>query len=231
MSVISSLRVLRHSAVTMSAVKSAVVVASLLSSRVEAQAFQYPSLQLPRVSTRDYTAALVGGAGSTALFQGREGWTSTRHVELDAGLADRKGGASLVAFVGGSVGQELTRATKEQPLDLLLTGGAGLAFGSGLTVLRVPIGVSLGHTFELDQEMSLTPYVHPRASIDLCSSCGTEKRSRSEVSLNFDLGVNFQVSQQFGIRVAGSFTGSDLAGGRDTFAVGLVWTPAALVKP
>ena len=231
MAVTSSLRALRRSAAQTTAVMSALIVASLLSSTVQAQAFQYPSLQLPHVSTRDYTAALVGGTGSTALFQWREGWTSTRHVELDAGLADRRGDASLVAFIGGSLGQELARATKDQPLDLLVTGGAGLAFGSGFTVLRVPIGVSLGHTFELDQGMSLTPYVHPRASIDLCSSCGTEKRSRSEVSLNFDLGANFQVSQQFGIRAAGSFTGSDLAGGRDTFAVGLVWTPAALAKP
>ena len=231
MAVTSSLRALRRSAAQTTAVMSALIVASLLSSTVQAQAFQYPSLQLPHVSTRDYTAALVGGTGSTALFQWREGWTSTRHVELDAGLADRRGDASLVAFIGGSLGQELARATKDQPLDLLVTGGAGLAFGSGFTVLRVPIGVSLGHTFELDQGMSLTPYVHPRASIDLCSSCGTEKRSRSEVSLNFDLGANFQVSQQFGIRAAGSFTGSDLAGGRDTFAVGLVWTPAALVRP
>lgn len=227
----SLLRVLRDSVAKTTVGMSALVVASLLSSRIDAQAYQYPSLQVPRVSTRDYTAALVGGAGSTALFQWREGWTSTRHVELDAGLADRRGDASLVAFVGGSVGQELARATKEQPLDLLLTGGAGLAFGGGVTVLRVPIGVSLGHTFELDQGMTLTPYVHPRASIDLCSSCGIERRSRSEVSLNFDLGANFQVNQQFGIRAAGSFTGSDLAGGRDTFAVGLVWTPAAMAKP
>lgn len=199
-------------------------------STASAQAFNYPSLQVPSASTRDYTAALGGGAGTTAIFQWREGWTPTRHLGLDVGLIDRKGADKLMLFVGGSVGQELVRATKDQPLDLLLTGGAGLAFGSGVTVLRVPIGLSLGHTFELDQGMSLTPYVHPRISFDNCSSCGSRGRGKAEASLNFDLGASFQVSSHFAVRAAGSFSGADLVGTEDSFAVGLVWTPAALVR-
>ena len=54
----------------------------------EAQAFNYPSLQTPQASTRDYTAALVGGAGTTLLFQWREGASRGMHWQLDAGLAD-----------------------------------------------------------------------------------------------------------------------------------------------
>lgn len=202
----------------------------IAASSLGAQAFNYPSLQLPSASSRDYSAALGGGAGTTALFQWREGWTPTRHLGLDAGVVDRKGSDKLMLFVGGSVGQELVRASKEQPLDLLLTGGAGLAFSSGVTVLRIPVGLSIGHTFELDQGMSLTPYVHPRLSFDNCSSCGTRGRGKAEASLNFDLGANFQVSSHFAVRAAGSFSGADLVGTEDSFAVGLVWTPAALVK-
>jgi len=195
-----------------------------------AQAFNYPSLQLPTASTRDYTAALTGGTGTTAIFQWREGWKPGRHWQLDAGLADRKGSGTLLLFAGGSVGQELITATTEQPLDMLLTVGAGASFAKGGTLLRLPVGVSLGHTFELDQGMSLTPYLHPRASIDVCGSCGARSNSRTELSLNFDLGVNWQVSRDLAVRLAGAFSGSDLVGTDDTFAVGLNWTPRPLVR-
>lgn len=195
-----------------------------------AQAFNYPSLQLPTASTRDYTAALSGGAGTTVVFQWREGWGPKQHLQLDLGLADRKGSESLLLLVGGSMGREFVRATGEQPLDLLVTVGAGAAFGSGVTLIRVPVGISIGHSFELDQGMSLTPYVHPRASLDLCSSCGSRGGNRSELSLNFDLGVNLQVNREFAVRVAGSFSGSDLLGTEDTFGVGLNWTPKPLVR-
>lgn len=207
-----------------------VIGAFASSAPLQSQAFNYPSLQVPTASTRDYTAALTGGAGTTVLFQWREGWGERRHVQLDVGLADRKGSETLMLLVGGFVGRELLRATGDQPLDLLLTVGAGAAFGSGVTLFRVPAGVSIGHTFELDQAMSLTPYVHPRASLDICSSCGSRGRGRTELSLNFDLGVNFQVNREFALRAAGSFSGSDLLGTEDTFAVGFNWTPRPLVR-
>lgn len=210
------------------------VIASGLSAivpqAVAAQAFNYPSMQLPTASTRDYTGALVGGAGTTAVFQWREGWTPDRHWQLDLGLADRKHRDGLLLFVGGSVGQELARAEGDQPLDLMFTVGAGTAFASGVTLTRIPVGVTMGHTFELDQGMSLTPYLHPRVSFDSCSSCGSQKGSKTELSLNFDLGVNYQVNREFAVRVAAAFSGSDLLGSEDTFGVGLNWTPAPLFK-
>jgi hypothetical protein len=195
-----------------------------------AQALNYPSLQVPYASTRDYTGAIAGGDGTTLLFQWREGWTERRHLQLDVGIADRKGNDGLLLALAGSFGQELLRASGEQPLDLLLTGGVGMSFGDGVSLLRVPIGVSIGHTFEMEKGMSLTPYVHPRVSIDVCSSCGGRDDSQSELSLNFDLGVNFQVNRQFAVRTALAFSGSDLAGTEDSFAVGFVWTPRPLVR-
>lgn len=194
----------------------------------EAQAFNYPSLQTPQASTRDYTAALVGGAGTTLLFQWREGASRGMHWQLDAGLADPKGPADPLLFVGGGLGKELTRATAEQPLDVMLTAGAGAAFGGNNTLLRIPVGVSVGHRFELDQGMAITPYVHPRASIDVCSRCGFDRDGRSTISLNFDAGAFWQVNRSFGIVTAASFSGSDAFADDDTFAVGVRWTPAAL---
>lgn len=206
------------------------VALSMPSSAVRAQAFHYPALQLPTVSTRDYTGAVVGGAGSTLLFQWREGWSADRHLQLDLGLSDQRGSASLLLFAGGGVAQQLVRASEAQPLNMVLTGGAGAGFGKGLTFIRIPFGVSLGHSFELENDMSITPYLHPRASLDLCSSCSERGSRKSELSLSFDLGAAFQVTREFGIRVAGSFSGSDLAGGNDNFSVGLSWTPRVVKR-
>lgn len=199
--------------------------------RADAQASNYPSMQVPTVSTRDYTAAVSSGAGTTALFQWREGWAPRRHWQLDAGLIDRKGSDALSLFVGGGIGQEIARADGDQPLDVLFTAHAGAAFGGGTTVVRIPVGVSIGHTFDLEQGMAITPYVHPRASLDWASGGGSGSGgSQSEVSLNFDLGVNFRVNAQFAVRAATAFTGSELAGAQDTFAIGFNWTPAPMSR-
>jgi len=208
----------------------ACVAAFTMTERADAQASNYPSMQVPTASTRDYTAAVSSGAGTTALFQWREGWAPRKHWQLDAGLIDRKGSDNLSLFVGGGIGQEIARAKGDQPLDLLFTAGAGAAFGGGYTLVRIPVGVSIGHTFDLEQGMAITPYVHPRASLDLASSGGRDGGSQSEVSLNFDLGVNFQVNSQFSVRAAAAFTGSELAGAQDTFAIGFNWTPAPLSR-
>jgi len=192
-----------------------------------AQAFTYPSLQLPTASIRDYTAAIASGGGTSVLFQWREGIGEGMHVGLDAGFADPKNSSSLRLFIGGSVGRELLRATGDQPLDLLVTGGVGAAFGGGSTLFRVPVGVSVGHTFMLDDGMSITPYAHPRLSFDVCQGC-SGSASRSAVGLDFDLGANFQVNREFGVRAAGSFTGSNRQGSANAFAVGLNWTPGAV---
>jgi len=205
----------------------AALIGTLPAAGASAQAANYPSLQLPTASTRDYTAAIASGSGTLALFQWREGAGAGMHLGLDAGVADYSGRSNLTVFVGGSLGREMLRATNEQPLDVMLTGGVGVGFGGGSTVFRVPAGVSIGHTFRLEQGMSLTPYAHPRLSIDICDDCGTTGSNRSEVSLNFDLGVNFQVNRQFGVRAAASFSGSDFFGD-DSFALGFNWVPSLL---
>lgn len=201
----------------------------LTAARAESQAANYPSLQLPTASTRDYTAAIASGSGTLAIFQWREGAGPGMHLGLDAGVADYNNSTNLTVFVGGSLGREFLRSAGDQPLDILGTAGVGVGFGGGQSVIRVPVGASIGHTFALEQGMSLTPYVHPRLSLDICSSCrtGSGSGSRSELSLNFDLGANFQVNRQFGLRVAGSFSGSGFYGD-DSFAVGFNWTPRGL---
>ena len=192
-----------------------------------AQAYNYPSLQLPTLSTRDYTAAIVGPSGTVALFQWRERVANNLHVSLDAGIADPQNN-NLLIFAAGNLGRQLVRSSAEQPLDVLLTAGLGIGVGSSLTVLRIPIGASAGHRFALDDGLALTPYVHPRISLDRCTSCGKRNNTNSELSLNFDLGVNFDINENFAVRLAGLFSGSELLGKSGAFAIGIAWTPAAI---
>ncbi len=211
-------------------VLSGTAVLSVAPVSIEAQAFNYPAMQTPNVSTRDYNAAIVGGAGTTFLFQWREGAGRGLHWQFDGGFADPKGGADPLLFAGAGLGKQLTRATGDQPLDVLFTAGAGVAFGGNVTSFRVPFGVSVGHTFELDQGMSLTPFAHPRLSLDACGDCGRNGDSRSTVSANFDVGAHWQVNRRFGLRLAASFSGSDVVGSDETVALGFHWTPAGLMR-
>lgn len=196
-----------------------------------AQAYSYPSMQTPTVSNRDYTAAIVASKGTVALFQWREGINDNMHFTVDAGLGDPEGrDNNLIVFGGGALAAQLLRASGDQPLDLLLTGGFGVALGAGQTTVRMPIGVSVGHHFDFGDGVGLTPYVHPRISLDICSSCSSRNNNNSELSLNFDIGLNFQVNPKFALRVAGTFSGSDLVGRNDAIAFGINWTPMPLLK-
>jgi hypothetical protein len=74
--------------------------------------------------------------------------------------------------------------------------------------------------------MALTPYLHPRVSLDVCSDCGG---SDSDIGLTFDLGLNFQLSRSVSIRGAAVFGGDDSFGG-DGFGISLAWTPPSLAR-
>lgn len=210
----------------------AVLTLSLASaSGLDAQAYNYPSLQLPQVSNRDYTAAVSVAKGTVALFQWREGINELWHFSVDAGLGDPEGrNNDLLALMAGGFGAQLLRASGDQPLDLLLTGGLGIATGAGQTIMRLPVGVSMGHRFPLDDRMAITPYIHPRLSIDRCFSCNVSNRNSTEVSVNFDVGVNLEVTPRFGIRMAGSFSGSDIVPRNDAFAIGFNWIPVPITR-
>jgi hypothetical protein len=193
-----------------------------------AQAQGHPALQVPTVVEREYAASLVGGRGTMLLLQWRELLTGGLQGGLDVGLYDPSAGRGNTAlFAAGNLGRQLLRAGADQPLDVLLTAGAGIAVADGRTSFRLPVGAVLGHTFALDDGMAVTPFVHPRASLDTCSSCAPGRRASTDLSLNFDVGASFDFNRRVSARVAALFSGSDHLGG-DALAVGLTWTPAGL---
>jgi hypothetical protein len=192
-----------------------------------AQAWFYPSFQVPNTTDRDYTFGVAGGPGTAFVFQWREGLDAINQLSLDAGLADPDGPSNTKIFVGGQYGRQLTRATKDQPLDLLFTAGHGVAAGDGPDIIRIPVGLSVGHRFPLEGGLAITPYVHPRISFDSYTGDRGEGGDRHRLTLDFDLGGSFEITPQLALRASVLFSGGD--GGTDTgIGVGLTFTPRGL---
>src|SRR4051812_27866462 len=127
----------RRSLVTLCAVVAALAADAR---HLAAQAWFYPSFQAPVIVDRDYTFGVVASHGADFLFQWRERIDADTHASLDVGLADPNGASNMKLLVGGNVARMLTRATEQQPLDLLFTAGAGLAGGGRADLLPVPGG-------------------------------------------------------------------------------------------
>ena len=78
--------------------------------------------------------------------------------------------------------------------------------------MSVPFGVSLGHRFVLDSPMAITPYVHPRISVDMFND-------NSELNINFDIGASFDVNTQLALRFSATM------GEVDALGFSLAWRP------
>lgn len=202
---------------------------TLLGSRAAmAQAWAYPAFQPPAVTTREFNfgVASANDAGTTAVFQWREAAGTKSIFWFDVGLADPEArGLDNVFFVGGNYGYQLHRSNVDVPLDFLFTAGAGVATGNK-TTLRVPVGVSIGHRFPLDGGVAITPYVHPRLSLDFCGGCTGDE---SQIGLNFDVGGNFELTRVIALRASAFFGGSDRFGDNG-IALSLAWTPPGLKR-
>lgn len=198
-----------------------------------AQAYNYPALQTPRIVDREYNfaAAAGGDAGTSLVFQWREGLSADWQLTLEGGLAAPKS-PPLVKLdtrllVGAGAAWQWIRASADLPLDMAVTGEVGLWSGNGLTAFQIPIGVSAGHTFKFDDGTELTPFVHPRLSFDNvnCSGCGGNK-----LDVDIDVGVNYGITQQLAVRVAALLGGASYAGSTNAIGFSLAWTPKGLKK-
>jgi hypothetical protein len=196
-----------------------------------AQFYSYPSFQVPRISVRDYTFAITnaGASGTALLFQWREGFSDASHLTLDAGLADPDAqGANALFIIGGSVAYRARKSTGDLPLDMVVTTGIGGAFGDSHSFIRLPIGLSVGHRFELDSPMALTFYAHPRLAFDYCSDCSPSGRRDTSLGVDADLGVAFEVSSKLSFRASALLAGSDFFGHDNGFGLSLTWTPTGI---
>jgi hypothetical protein len=190
----------------------------------------YPSFQPPRITTREFNFAVAdadadGGLDLTPLvFQWREGISPRAQLSLDAGIADPDApDADLFFVIGGQYARELARSRADMPLDLLLTAGLFGQFGNDITLISVPVGVSVGHRFPLEgTRMAITPYAHPRLSLD---HVDVNDFDDTEINISFDLGGNLEITPQVAIRVSATL------GDVDALGISLAWTPRGLRSP
>ena len=215
----------------------------LAASPLAAQAYNYPALQTPRIVDREYNfaAASAGYAGTSLLFQWREGLNADWQFSLDGGLAAPMGSGNTRVLVAGGLAWQWVRSTADMPFDVAATGSAGLSSGGGYSVVRIPIGAVVGHTFKLDNGNELTPFVHPRLALDFCSGARQFASpglsglvgycpSSTKVDVDVDVGLNYEITPQVAIRLAGMLGGTSYVGSTNAIGFSVAWTPKGLKK-
>jgi hypothetical protein len=207
-----------------------------------AQAYNYPALQTPRIVDREYNfaAASSGLAGTPLYFQWREGLSADWQFSLEGGIATPKSSNARV-FAGGGLAWQWYRSSADMPFDIAVTGEAGLSGGNSLTVVRIPFGAVVGHTFKLENGNELTPFVHPRLAFDFCSgSVGgfnpgggftpPDCSSSTKLDVDVDVGVNYEITPQVAVRLAGMLGGTNYLGATNSIGFSIAWTPKGLKK-
>ena len=220
----------------MRSIRTAAAAALLLAAApaaAAAQAFEYPAFQLPRVTEgREFNFAFADADNSQSLvFQWREGYGPGSQLSFDAGFADVEGGDPAL-LVGGQYAQQLTTASAEIPLDFALTVGANLGVFTGDpdgVIVRVPLGVVLGRSFVIDAPtgFAITPFVHPRASLDYLSDDRVE--DNTDLGINVDIGANFQFTSALAARLAFTLGGNEFPRG-DAFGISFALTPGRTTR-
>lgn len=193
-------------------VAGALALASLGARSAAAQAWGYPAWQPSSLTTREFNFGVAGGdPGTSGVFQWREGIGPQTNFTLDLGVASPGHGADTRFLLGGGFVQQLVRASRETPIDLLLTAGIYGSF-AGHSLGRIPVGVVVGHRFATESpQVFITPYVHPRLSLDFASG-------DTQLNVNFDIGTDIQFTPSLSLRPALSIgsvggSGSDVAFG------------------
>lgn len=202
-----------------------------LAAPAEAQAWAYPAFQQSHVVDREFNFAVAtaDNGGTSFLAQWREGVVpGKQQFSIDAGLATVSG--DVIGFFGGTYAVQFISETAQQPLELLGALGANVAFGSGGTLFRVPVSVSLGHRFPLQGDLAITPYVHPDLALAVCSDCGARGRGDANVDIGIGFGVNFEVTHQVALRLDTSFGSSSFGSSDATVGFGVAWSPMGLRK-
>jgi hypothetical protein len=193
---------------------------------IAAQAARYPALQPTQIAVREYNFALADFAGGTALVaQWREGLNNSGfQLTADVGLADDRNNAGLL--VGGSLHYQLTRAAEGTPFDMVVGGGLGFTGLERGSRFRLPVGVAIGRRFLLDGDYAISPFVHPRLSIDRVATdagAGVSVR-RTETNLDIDIGASLEINNQMQLRLAA------MLGDRSAVGISFAWLPQGLRK-
>ena len=216
-----------------------VLLTVLTASSLAAQAYNYPALQTPRIVDREYNfaAASAGNAGTSLLFQWREGLNEDWQFSLDGGLASPKGGGNTRVLVAGGLAWQWVRSTADMPFDIAATGSAGFSSGAASTWCAIPVGAVVGHTFKLDNGNELTPFVHPRLrSISAGEHSRVDApavRRHQQLETRRRRGRRRELRDHSAGRrayLAGLLGGTSYVGSTNAIGFSVAWTPKGLKK-
>jgi hypothetical protein len=143
---------------------------------------------------------------------GFEGFYSFASGRNDLGLRVGALDGDETAFaIGGRFRTRLITHSEDFPLDGALTVGVGGVFYDGGSVVRVPLGLSLGRRFDSRSSgVGFVPYLQPVL-------VPTFSEGDSEMEFALGLGLDIRLTRRFDLRVSGAV--GDLSG----FAVSFAW--------
>jgi hypothetical protein len=112
------------------------------------------------------------------------------------GFADVDAGDTAF-LIGGDFRTQVLSYSESFPLDGALTLGLGGIFGEGDDVFLLPIGISLGRRFDVENSSTtFVPYVHP--NIVPVFGGGDD-----DVEFTLGLGVDIKFGEQWAVRASG----------------------------
>jgi hypothetical protein len=186
------------------------VAASLAAPSAGAQETGTPVFSAPyRAFAKHELGLSLSAPGSADL--GLEGFYSFASGRNDLGLRVGFLDDQHTDFViGGRFRTRLVTHSEDFPLDGALTVGIGGVFYDGGSVVRVPIGLSLGRRIDSKSSgLSFVPYLQP-----VMVPTFSEGDSRMDFALG--LGLDVRLTRRFDLRVSGAV--GDLEGFAVSFA-------------
>ena len=146
------------------------------------------------------------GEGVGAAVEGSYRYGSGSYdFGVRGGIADYNGPGSAV-LLGADFRTQVLSYSESFPLDGSLTFGIGGVFGNDIDdICYLPVGISLGRRFELENSSTVfVPYLHPIVIPAFGGSGGTD------VGFSLGLGVDIKFSDQWAVRASGGL--GDLEG-------------------
>jgi hypothetical protein len=189
----------------------ALAAATVLAAAATAQETGTPVFSAPyrAFAKHELGLSLSAPEGADLGLEGFYSFASGRNdFGLRVGALDSDEDADLV--LGGRFRTRLITHSEDFPLDGALTVGLGAVFHDGDTVLRVPIGLSLGRRIDSKSSgLSFVPYLQP---VLVPTFDGDD-----ELAFALGLGLDIRLTRRFDLRVSGAV--GDLEG----FAVSFAW--------
>lgn len=138
------------------------------------------------------------GEGVSMALEGFYRYGSGPHdFGVRAGFADPEGDGDAIFLVGANFRTQVLRYSESIPVDGSLTLGLGTTISDFDDAFVLPVGISLGRRFELENsKTTFTPYVHPV----LAPVFGGFD---DDVEFALGLGVDIGFSESLAVRVSG----------------------------